>query len=131
MVDGSAVFLRKKLEAIAEGWLTPKPQIDAKATYTKLLKKEDGRVDFGQPAAVIERQIRAYAGWPKSPAKIFNKDVIITKAHVAKDEKDGDLVITCLPAGRNAEPSYLEIQELIAPSGNTMTGKAFLQGYKK
>lgn len=119
-----AGFLADKLEAIAEGWLTPKPQTDSQATYTKLLKKEDGRMEFNRPAEEIERQIRAYIGWPKSPAKLFDQDVIITKARVAHDENDGKLVIKC-------QPGYLDIVELIGPSGKTMQSADFLRGYKK
>ncbi|HEY5549698.1 MAG TPA: methionyl-tRNA formyltransferase [Candidatus Saccharimonadales bacterium] len=124
LAELSADSLLEKLESIAEGWLTPKPQIDAQATYTKLLKKADGVMDFGQPAEVLERQVRAYAGWPKSQAKLHNRAVIVIKARLAKDEKDGDLVIKC-------QPGWLEIQELVAPSGKTMSGSDFLRGYSR
>src|SRR3990167_4723652 len=106
-------LLKEHLPAILEGWLTPKPQNESDATYTKLIKKEDGKVDFGQPAEVIERQVWAFAGWPKSQAKIHGQDVIITKTRVAKDEKAGKLVMKC-------RPGWLEIQELVGPSGKTM-----------
>ena len=122
--DIGADLLVEKLEAIAEGWLTPKPQFDPEATYTKLLKKEDGVMDLGQPAEVLERQVRALAGWPKSRTKIHAQDVIVTKARVAKGQEDGVLVIKCTPG-------YLEIQELVGPSGKTMSGADFLRGYRK
>ena len=124
-------LLIKNLPAILEGTLKPKPQIDTQATYTKLFKKEDGVMDFGQPAEILERQVRAYSGWPKSQAKIFGHQVIVTKAHIAKDKKDGNLVMKCLPAGRQASPSYLEILELVGPSGKTMSGADFLRGYSR
>jgi methionyl-tRNA formyltransferase len=76
------------------------------------------------PAENIERQIRAFWGFPKSRAKVISQDVIITKARVAKDKNDGDLVIEC-------QPGWLEIQELIAPSGRTVTSAEFLRGYSK
>ena len=117
-------LLKEHLPAILEGWLTPKPQIDAEATYTKLLKKGDGVMVFGQPAEVLERQVRAYAGWPKSQAKINGQDVIVTKVRVAKDQKDGDLVMKC-------HPGWLEILELVGPSGKTMRGADFLRGYSR
>lgn len=124
LLNAGRNLLQENLPAILEGWLTPKPQIDTEATYTNLLKKEDGAVDFGQPADVLERQVRAYAGWPKSQAKIHGQSVIITKARLAKDEKDGALVMKC-------QPGWLEILELIGPSGKTMSGTDFLHGYKK
>jgi methionyl-tRNA formyltransferase len=117
-------LLLEHLPAILEGWQTPKPQNDSNASYTKLLKKDDGKIDWQKPADQIERQVRAYAGWPRSQAKIFDKEVIITKARLAKDKKDGKLVIKC-------QPGYLEVEELIAPSGRTMSGADFIRGYNK
>ena len=86
--------------------------------------KADGMVDFGKPARQIEREVRAYQPWPKSQAKIFDHDVIITRARVAIDKGDGDLVISC-------QPGWLEVQELTAPSGRTMSGADFLRGYRR
>lgn len=52
------------------GWLAneivPVPQNHEKATYTKLLTREDGRIFWDTPAMALERQIRAYQGWPGS-----------------------------------------------------------------
>lgn len=39
-------------------------QDDALSTYAPMLKKEDGRVDWTQDAAAIDRQIRALNPWP-------------------------------------------------------------------
>lgn len=46
------------------GAITPTPQDDTKATYCKLLTKNDGRIDWIKPAEDIERAIRAYRPWP-------------------------------------------------------------------
>ncbi|HSX18360.1 MAG TPA: methionyl-tRNA formyltransferase [Candidatus Saccharimonadales bacterium] len=119
-----ADFLAEKLPMIIDSSLTPQSQDDSKTSYTKLLKKEDGIVDWQKPAEVIERQVRAFAGWPKSQAKILDQGVIITKSRAAKDQNDGDLVMKC-------NPGYLEIEKLIAPSGRSMSGADFLRGYSK
>ena len=117
-------FLVAKLATIADDTLQPEPQDDSKATYANLVKKEDGHIDWTKPAQIYERQVRAFAVWPKSRAKVFGKEVIITKARVAKDADDGVLVMKC-------HSGYLEILGLIGPSGKTMTGKAFLHGYQR
>ena len=131
MAEIGGAFLVEKLPAIADGSLQPKPQDNSKATYTKLLKKDDGVIDWTKPAEIYERQVRAYCVWPKSRAKIAGYEVIVTKARLARDENNGQLVMTCRQAGRNAEPTYLEIIELIGPSGKHMSGRDFLHGYKK
>ncbi len=44
--------------------LTPEPQDAAQATYAEKLRKEEARIDWSQPAAAIDRQIRAFDPWP-------------------------------------------------------------------
>src|SRR5205823_2453191 len=40
------------------------PQENALATYAPKLKREDGRIDWSDPAQTIERKIRAFNPWP-------------------------------------------------------------------
>lgn len=117
-----ARILLENLPAIIEGSLTPKPQDDSKATYTKMIRKEDGFTDWQESAEIIERKVRAFLGFPKVRGKIFGQDIIITKGRVAADKQDGQLVIECTPG-------WLEILEVTAPSGRTMSGADFARGY--
>ncbi|HVS78934.1 MAG TPA: methionyl-tRNA formyltransferase, partial [Candidatus Saccharimonadales bacterium] len=117
-------LLAENLPYILDGTLEPIPQDDSAATYTKLLSKQAGLVDFKQSAELIERKIRAYLGFPKSRAKVFGQEIIITKARLAKSASDGKLVVKC-------QPGWLDIQELTGPSGRTMSGADFIRGYKK
>jgi len=41
-------------------------QDERRATYTGILKKEDGKIDWRKSAKIIERQIRAFDPWPGS-----------------------------------------------------------------
>ena len=61
-------------------------QDDALATYTHLLKKSDGQIDWSQSATEIERQIRALNPWPGVFAMIQGKRFKILKATVIQDE---------------------------------------------
>lgn len=109
------------------GDIKPYPQSHSiPATYSRKLVKEDGILDFTKPADQLEREVRAFRGWPKSKAILFDKyPVIITKARVVSDPNTHSLVV---PTGNH---TYLEILELTAPSGRSMSGEAFLRGYKK
>src|SRR5438477_3902324 len=40
------------------------PQDASAATYAPKLEREDGRIDWSEPAVLIERKIRAYNPWP-------------------------------------------------------------------
>jgi methionyl-tRNA formyltransferase len=117
-------LLINSLPQILDKSLLPTLQDESQASYTHLLKKEDGIINWEQPAKEIERQVRAYAGFPKSRTKIVSHDIVITKARVAKHKEDGGLVMEC-------QPGWLEIKELIAPSGRKITGAEFIRGYSK
>ena len=129
LAEKGARFLVEKLPEIINGSIKPIPQDNSKSSYSQLLKKEDSWLDTDRPAEVLERQVRAYLGFPKSRIKLFTKhEVVITKAQVANPpaggENDGRLIIKC-------NPGWLEILELIAPSGRTTSGRDFLRGYQE
>ena len=44
--------------------IKPYPQNSDNATFTKLIKKSDGLIDWSKPADYIERMVRAYDPWP-------------------------------------------------------------------
>lgn len=44
--------------------LEPRPQDDEKVTFAEQLRKEDGRLDWSDPAIVLDRKIRAFSPWP-------------------------------------------------------------------
>ena len=46
------------------GEITPREQDHTKATYTKLLTKTDGHIDWSKSAKEIERMVRALNPWP-------------------------------------------------------------------
>ncbi len=78
-----AELLLEVLPEIINGSLSPRQQPHPdRTTYSKLLKKSDGEIDWNKSAVRIEREIRAYLGWPGSRAKIAGKDVIITDVTV-------------------------------------------------
>lgn len=117
-------LLIENLPYILDGSLEAIPQEDSRATYTRLLTKADAKTGFKEPAGLIERKVRAFAGFPKVHASVFGQDILLTKARLAKDKTDGKLVMKC-------QPGWLEILELTGPSGRSMSGADFIRGYKK
>lgn len=115
-------LLISNLESILNGKLSPEVQDETEATYTKLLTKQDGLIDFNESAEVLDRKIRAFVGFPKARAKVFGKDIVITKAQAVPSKNKVGLTLEC-------NPGYLEVLELIAPSGRTMSGADFIRGY--
>ena len=56
--------LRHSLRLFGEGSAPRIPQDNSLATYAPKLKREDGRIDWSEPAQTIERKIRAFNPWP-------------------------------------------------------------------
>lgn len=46
------------------GEIEPQPQDGSQATYAPRVTKEDGLIDWSEPAEVIERKVRAFDPWP-------------------------------------------------------------------
>ena len=57
-------LLLDNLEPWVSGQLTARPQDETQATLTRKLERADGIADWRQPAAVLERMIRAFTPWP-------------------------------------------------------------------
>lgn len=126
LAEIGADLLKDNLASIISGDLPPKEQQDEYASYCSLLKKEDGLMDIEHKTAEqLEREVRAYLGFPKSRLNYHGFELIITEAQVAEHSTDGDLVVEC------AHETYLQIVKLTAPSGKTMSGEEFLRGYAK
>jgi len=60
----SAQLLEETLPRWLSRLLTPKTQSEEGATYTRLISKGDGSIDWQAPAVHIERMVRAYYPWP-------------------------------------------------------------------
>ena len=56
--------LLEALKLLAQGNPPRVPQDSALATYAPKLSRENGRIDWTEPAKVVERKIRAYNPWP-------------------------------------------------------------------
>ncbi len=59
-----AALLETHLDDIVDGRISPTPQDDSLSTYAPMIKKEDGRLDWSQSAAELERRVRAMTPWP-------------------------------------------------------------------
>lgn len=122
---------------ILDGSLHPVPQNHSEATYTQLIKKSDGIIDWTHKTAEqIEHEIWAYEGWPQSRTMLGNIEVIITKVHSVPsnigapghvqivNDKDASLIAI------DATEGYLYIDALKPLGKKEMPVKAFLAGYQ-
>ena len=64
LADMGSGLIVQALDGLAEGPLTAEPQPNEGVTYAAKLSRDDGRLDWTQPADFIERQVRALNPWP-------------------------------------------------------------------
>ena len=62
-VIGADLMVRA-LTLVESGDATFTPQDDSQSTYAGMIRKEDGKIDFSDSAAAIDRKIRAFDPWP-------------------------------------------------------------------
>ena len=118
-----ANLLVNKLPEIVSGELAPIPQEEKDATYCSLLSKEQGLLDLTTlTPGEAEAHIRAHLGFPRSRVKVGSYDLIVTKAHGVMT-KQTPLDLKC------SNGAFLSIDEVIAPSGKTMSAAEFLRGH--
>lgn len=80
------------------GEIKPVPQQEEKATYTKIISKNDGQIKSKDSAVKIDRMIRAYNPWPSVWTFSGNKKIQLTSGHLNPENK---LVIdTVKPEGK-------------------------------
>jgi len=128
-----AQLLVETLPRYARGEIEPRPQDHSRATVTKMLKKEDGRIDWSLPAIVIERMTRAYDPWPGAytfwrgqPLRIISAAVVANESTaspgtvIGRSERGNPLVQT--------GGDVLELLEVQPASRRIMSGSAWLVG---
>jgi len=66
LADMGGRLLVEALEKMHQGRLVRIPQDHARATYASKLSKEEGRIDWNQPALTVHNRIRGLFPWPGS-----------------------------------------------------------------
>lgn len=107
-------------------------QDDDKATFTKKITKEMGKIDFNQSKEEIINKIRAFVEFPKVYFSYKNENVKILKASpveienpkisfVYKANKNDKIIIGCKNGG-------IRIEKIQFPGKKAMDTKSFLLG---
>lgn len=125
--------LLESLDLLAKGKAPRTPQDNAVATYAPKLKREDGKIDWSDPADAIERKIRAFDPWPGAfmtvstdgtrNLKIFSATVIDLRGKPGKIlRSEAELVVA---AGEGA----LSLGEVQLEGKRRMSAMEFLRGH--
>ncbi len=132
-----ATLLVPTIRDVVAGRITPQPQPAHGASHARKLKKEDGKLDWLEPARVSWNRVRGLVPWPGAftilptrpqPAhvKVWRAEVVENASGVPKQilkaDKEGILIAT-LQGG-------LLITELQRDGGRRMRAADFLAGHE-
>jgi methionyl-tRNA formyltransferase len=127
----SHAMLVETIPLYRAGKVAPYPQPDEPPTYSHKLSKADGTIDWHKSATQLEREIRAYSGWPRSRTRLGSIDVTVTAAHVVPASGTaGKLLIENQQLGIYCGQDMLILDRLIPSGKKEMPVNSFLNGYQ-
>lgn len=124
--------LLEALPLYINGALQPVPQNDTQATYTKLLSREDGRVEWERSAKEIYNLYRGLTPWPGIWTLWGEKRLKLIEIKKGEGSlrpglveiKNGQMKIGC-------QEGCVEVVKIQPEGKGVMEGKVFLNGYKE
>lgn len=124
-------LLVDSLPTILSGELVPTEQIESQVSFAPMITKQDGVIDWNQPANNIEREIRAYLDWPGSKAVISDAEITVLRATIVDEHGAvgsavgrGDAVLVY------CKEKALAVRELKPTGKRAMSAKEYLAGNK-
>ena len=132
--DGARLLVRS-LDGMEEGRLQPRPQSRQGASRAPRLSREDGRIDWGWPAARVRNRVRganpmpgAFTEWKRGVLKVHRVELVepapggALPGQVLGPGPEEGVVVAC----GDGAVRLTEVQ----PAGRPrMSGEAFVRGY--
>jgi methionyl-tRNA formyltransferase len=126
-----AALLKEYLPGILSGAVPPSPQPSLGVTLAPPIDKEQGALDFGRPAAELERRVRAFYPWPGSFTYLEGAILKVHRARVGMGmgapgevlQASAELEVAC-------QEGSLKLLDVQPAGGKRMTAGQFLQGHR-
>lgn len=122
----------KALDMIENKSVKFSKQDGSKATFTKMIKKEDGFLNFDESAEKLINKIRALGENPGCYFFVGQDRIKVQKAKIFEEKtgNTGDILIKNKKFLVKAKDNFVEIERCQAPNGKVLDAKDFLNGYK-
>ncbi|HNW96240.1 MAG TPA: methionyl-tRNA formyltransferase [Candidatus Paceibacterota bacterium] len=135
LIKESSKLLLKVLPKWISGEIKPIPQDDAQATYCRMIKKDDGKIDWNESIEVIDRKIRALNPWPGTYFEIKGgKKFKVLEAQISQEKNDekknGEFFCVNKQLLVKCKNGALIIKSIQPESKNAMDGFGFWCGYQ-
>jgi methionyl-tRNA formyltransferase len=126
-----AALLVETLPRWLTGEITPTPQdqLPGEVSLCRLIKKEDGQIDWSQPARHIERMTRAYTPWPSAYTTWHGQPFKIWRASVIEGNAEPGRVIATSQGPAVGTGEGLLLLHSVQPAGKRVLDiRSFLNG---
>jgi len=128
---GAGLMLRT-IDMLKRGSLLPTAQDETAATLAPILKKEDGLIDWRQPALVIERRVRGLTPWPSAYTQWRGKMLKIHRARIISLQQETDPATIVRADGDGfwvaTGSGTLSLEEVQLEGKRRLTGSDFVRG---
>jgi methionyl-tRNA formyltransferase len=111
LAEAGADLLVRTLADLCAGSIRPRPQDSSLATYAPVLKKEDGRIDWSNPAQQIHDLIRGFQPWPGAHTSFRGQSLHLWRSRLVPEQMVAET--TNLPPG-----ALIEKQGVFAVGGD-------------
>jgi methionyl-tRNA formyltransferase len=111
--------------------IVPQKQDSDQATYAPLLKKEDGLIDWRQPAQSIHNRVRGFQPWPGAYTRFRGQQLHIWKSRRLERHEPGEAGQLLLhPLRAVCGEGALEMIEVQLEGRNRIAAEAFVNGQR-
>ena len=134
LFDLGAELLVDTLDGWVQGEITPSSQDHEKATITRMLKREDGHLEWGESSDALERRIRAFTPWPGTFTSWGGRTLKVMRGKSAPSDckatpgtvctVEGDRVMVATGSG------FLELLEVQLEGRGKMEAATFARGQR-
>lgn len=121
-----AELLIETLDGLSRGVIQPRKQDDTLASLAPILKKEDGEVDWTQPAGTIHNRVRGLVPWPGAHTRFRGQLLHIWRARMAPQGTPPvpGRIVAC------GDGRMLELLEVQLEGRKRMSSEAFANGQR-
>jgi methionyl-tRNA formyltransferase len=123
-------LLAETLAAVEAGTAPRTPQPAEGATVTKKIRKDDGRLDFTQPAKRVHDRARAMTPWPGALASFAGETLRFLRTRVAEGKGEPGEVLSAAPFIVACGEGAIEVQRVVPAGKAEMDASAWWRGLR-
>jgi methionyl-tRNA formyltransferase len=133
LAQAGAGLLVRSLAGLAEGRAHPQPQDHARATLAPILKKEDGRIAWTDPAQRIHNLIRGFQPWPGAHTTFRGQSLHLWRSRLVPQRRElppGALIHEEGVFAVGGDGASLQLLEVQLEGRKKMDAEVFANGHR-